>query len=178
MNKKEKSLSYDLLRRLVSYDPKTGLFTRKLVGAKGGSLFKPKNIKIGKTDDRGYERIYINNEYFRSHRLAWFYCNGQWPNGSLDHVDRNKLNNRIDNLRVATQRDNTRNTKARLGKCVPYKGVIMRPEKGSYRAKIMKNKKQTSLGEFKTPEEAARAYDKAAKEEFGEFAYLNFPDET
>lgn len=93
----------------------------------------------------------------------------------IDHIDRNPLNNQRDNLRSATKSQNKANTPARRNNTTGFKGVTFHPGTQKYRAQIMINKKLKHLGLFVDPENAAKAYDKAAKLYFGEFAYLNFP---
>lgn len=88
----------------------------------------------------------------------------------LDHKDGNGLNNQKANLRIATPTQNRMNSRPH-GK-IKYKGVYL--NKGKYMARIrLGNKPLIYLGRFSTPEDAARAYDKAAAELFGEFAHLN-----
>ena len=93
----------------------------------------------------------------------------------VDHINRNKLDNRKENLRVCTSSDNSKNKKPynRFG----YKGIV-KFSSGKYQAMIWDGKKNIHLGNFPNLQEAAREYDKAAKKYHGEFAYLNFPDET
>ena len=86
-----------------------------------------------------------------------------------DHKDRNALNNQKDNLRICTHQQNCANRGPRQN-FLGYKGVTL-IRSGRFMARI----KGKSLGTFDTPEEAARAFDKYAYEQDGEFAYLNFP---
>ena len=103
------------------------------------------------------------------------------PEGMIvDHIDRNPLNNRKSNLRLATPAQNVANTEARRttrhGKpSSGYKGVSKCGKTGRFRAQIFSEGKSRSLGYYDSPEEAAKAYDEAAKEEWGEFAVLNQP---
>jgi hypothetical protein len=92
------------------------------------------------------------------------------PDMVVDHIDGNGLNNQKGNLRVCTNTENVRNqTRIKNG----YKGVSR--DKQAWRSRIFVNKKFISLGRYDTPEEAAKAYDKAARKFFGVFARPNFP---
>jgi hypothetical protein len=95
------------------------------------------------------------------------------PDGmEVDHVNRNKLDNRRRNLRAATRRQNDCNRAA--WKTCGYRGVALTPRKTPWAARIRVNGKLTHLGSFHSAEEAARAYDAAAILHHGEFAVLNF----
>ncbi len=95
----------------------------------------------------------------------------------VDHIDHDGLNNRRSNLRPATRSQNSRNMGSPTGARTPYKGVGWHSRDQSWRAYISIDRRQISLGYFATEEEAARAYDAAAVEAWGEFAWLNFPEE-
>lgn len=96
-----------------------------------------------------------------------------------DHIDGNRLNNQRSNLRVCTCAQNLHNSKKTNKSChSQYKGVTWRIQDNKWWARITFNCKSISIGLFKTELDAARAYDRAAREYFGEFARLNFPDEA
>ncbi len=98
------------------------------------------------------------------------------PKGmETDHKDFNKLNNQRSNLRVCDRYQNMRNRKPNRGNSY-YKGVSFSKRDNIWRAVIFYDGKQVFVGHFKNEEEAARAYDRKAKELFGEFAYLNFKE--
>jgi len=149
-------LSYEKLRRLFYYDPETGLFSR-LAGKR----------KVGSLTGNGYFCIKIgpagSNRRYMAHRLAWFYTYGKWPNHEVDHINGNRLDNRIANLREATRSQNE--FAAKKGK-----GIRWEPKRKKWLARIGVNWKQINLGRYATREEALAAYKKAAKEAFGEFA--------
>ena len=95
----------------------------------------------------------------------------------VDHINGNPLDNRKSNLRICTHAENQRNRGANKNNTSGYKGVHWSKTTKKWRAEIRHDNKSIHMGYFKTPEEAARAYDKKAKELHGEYAYLNFPDE-
>jgi hypothetical protein len=95
-----------------------------------------------------------------------------WP--MVDHINLNGLDNRRTNLRPATRAQNMHNRRLNANNTSGYKGVSR--DRSKWRAHIKLNSRQRSLGTFATPEQAARAYDAAARELFGQFARLNFPD--
>lgn len=90
----------------------------------------------------------------------------------VDHINRNKLDNRIINLRPATRYENSRNISKSQNTKYKYKGIHLTAS-GKYQAMIWYNKKNHCIGSFTTQEEAAIAYNKEAIKIFGEFAHLN-----
>ena len=94
----------------------------------------------------------------------------------VDHINHNGLDNRRENLRLCTRLQNSRNRLPSRGGTSKYKGVTRSKRRKKFMAEIRVNQKKQYLGYFDSEIEAAKAYDKKAKELFGEFAYLNFPD--
>jgi hypothetical protein len=97
-----------------------------------------------------------------------------WP--LVDHVSGDGLYNRRSNLRPATVAQNSQNRRPYPGGSSRFKGVCWNSKSGKWQAGIKINRRSCHLGLFVSEEDAARAYDKAAREVFGEYAYLNFPE--
>ena len=122
---------------------------------------------------KGYAATCKGNRWVMLHRLVM----GN-PPGQVDHKNLNKLDCRRDNLRLCTNTQNQGNrAKQKRPATSKYKGVDLRACSGRYRAQIHRGGKVINLGNFANEEDAARAYDRAAREYFGEFARCNFPAE-
>lgn len=164
------NISIDTLRDSFICDAEKGL----LVWREGRG--RSRSGKAAGHKNEGYVEVRINHKYLRAHNIIFAMHYGRWPENILDHINHDKSDNRICNLREATQAENVRNrqkTKDRDG----YKGVC-KSLSNTWQARIRSDKKFIHLGMFKTAIEAALAYDLAAKKFHGEFACLNFPEQT
>jgi hypothetical protein len=94
----------------------------------------------------------------------------------VDHINHNRLDNRHCNLRVCTHQENNFNRRSTPGSSSQFKGVSWSRRRSKWHAVIDIDKKTRHIGYFTDEVEAAKAYDRKAKEHFGDFAYLNFPD--
>lgn len=159
----ETGLTAERLREVLSYNQQTGIFRWRV------SIRRTRTGMIaGCLDAHGYWRICIDQRHYKAHRLAWLYVYGEWPSDELDHKDLCRSHNWISNLRVAGQAMNNANRKAYRNNKSGIKGIYSC--QGRWRAMIRQNNKSMHLGCYDTPEEAHRAYCKAAAELFGEFA--------
>ena len=126
--------------------------------------------QAGAVDARnGYSRIHINGRLYLAHRIAWLYVNGEWPADEIDHIDMNRSNNRISNLREATKGENMRNKRAYSNSKTGVKGVHWHKQHRKYAATINRDGKAKHIGLFATVKDAAAAYETAAIREHGEF---------
>lgn len=128
--------------------------------------------KAGTITNSGYYSIGINNKIYRNHRLIFLYHYGYLPK-YIDHIDRNKLNNRIENLRNVVHQQNQWNRSKSKNSSSQYKGVTWDKQTNKWMVQIKINKKQIHLGRFTNEIDAAKAYNKKATELFKEYANIN-----
>lgn len=163
MSSKEDRITADFVRELFHYDADTGVFTRRVtrqgLNARVGDI--PGTIK-----PNGYRVIWILGANHMAHRLAWLYMHGEWPKGHIDHINQDKGDNRIANLRVVTHTVNMHNRTVNRNNRTGLRGVsfINGNKKKRFRAHIGFDGKTLHLGSFATAEEAHAAYCKAAAE--------------
>lgn len=148
------SLSLGILRECLHYDPETGVFTRKV--ATSGRRGRAGSV-CGYPDKKGHLYICFRGSRYAAHRLAWFYVYGRWPADLIDHINGERGDNRIANLREADVVLNGQNQrKGRRGSSTGVLGVCV--QKNRFRAQINIGGKNTYLGVYKTVEEASEVY--------------------
>lgn len=170
-SKPHNDLTATYVRSILSYDPLTGILTwkrREDARPQWNGVFAGK--PAGALHPNGYIIISINNRLYRAHRLAWLIMTGEWPLNEIDHKYRNRADNRWHMLREATHAQNAYNMK-RSPKS-GFKGVILGPA-GRWHAQITYNFRNIFLGSFATKEQAAKTYDEAAKQLYGDYASHN-----
>lgn len=148
----------ELTERLI-YEPDTGLFRYAKSGV--GFSQKPVGSVAGCSDERGYLIVRIKNRSYYLHRLAFFYMNGRWPT-EVDHVNGIRSDNRWENLREATRREQVQNQGIGKRNKSGYLGVSW-SQFGKWVAQISIDGKRYNLGYFVTAEDAAEAYQEAKK---------------
>jgi hypothetical protein len=126
--------------------------------------------EAGSHDHAGYVTLNINGKHYRAHRLAWLLQFGVWPDIELDHINRNRSDNRIENLRLATKAQNAINSGVPANSSCGVKGVHWHSGARKWRAKIKVNGRSQHLGYFRDRAAASAAYDEAARIHFGSFA--------
>jgi hypothetical protein len=142
------------LKSILHYNHETGVFT--------WLVQKSKNTKIGSIAGSprsdGYIKIRINRKPIYAHRLAWFYVTGSWPNGCIDHANRDPSDNRLCNLREASHQENLQNTGKRPNKTSIYKGVSFNARDKNWLAQANISGVHKRIGTFATQELAYIAY--------------------
>ena len=150
-------LTAERLRHLLDYNPATGEFTHRTShdGIKSGSI-------AGTVDSRGYHRIGVDGSYYQASRLAYLWMTGEWPPEQMDHINRDRADDRWENLRAVSCSENARNRKLPRRNDLPT-GVHSSPNSHKLQAQISVNGKKLHLGMFSTPEAAAAAYERALR---------------
>ena len=170
VTKEEEAWIKDNLR----YDPDTGDLWWTKQNRSGRQFEKPAG-SFYKTSGYIYIKSRVGLVVYRclAHRVAWFIHYDVWPKDQIDHINGDRTDNRIVNLREATGSENQGNRKIHEGGTSKYKGVSWKKQYSKWVAKIVVNHKNIHLGYYDNEEKAALAYNKAALEYFGEFAKIN-----
>lgn len=147
-----------LLKTLFEYNDKTGLFIRRVSYGPAKAGTSPGAMNSG-----GYIQISIGRRLYLAHRLAWMYVYGEWPTGTVDHINRNPLDNRLENLRIVTHSENCQNASMYQNNTSGRRGVSWRKDCCKWAAYIRHENKQYHLGYFDDVDEAGRAHVEAAK---------------
>lgn len=100
-------MAEDTLAEMIRYDPDTGHLWWKVGGGR-----RHMDRPAGTVNPNGYVQVQINKVLYKAHRLAWFLYHGAWPDGEIDHINRVRDDNRIENLRVVDRMDNAANNGA------------------------------------------------------------------
>ena len=130
--KRDSEISVDALRDLLSYDAETGLLTWRVrrgrveVGQAAGNPMKS-----------GYLQVMIGGRTYLAHRLAWLHHFGRWPDGDVDHINRVRTDNRVENLRECPRSANMANSKCHEDNQLGVKGVCWHPAAKKWKASVM-----------------------------------------
>lgn len=156
----ETSLTADRLREVLDYCPETGIFRRR----PGPHTLEKSGKPVGNLTGNGYLKVLVDGKHYRAHRLAWLYVYGEFPSVDLDHINRIGLDNRIANLRLASDSENNQNRSMQRNNRSGYRGVHWNARDKCWHAQIQVNKKIRHLGSYRDPEAAYAAYCAAAAE--------------
>lgn len=132
-------MTQEELKQWLNYDPDTGIFVwlnasayqQRLIGDQAGSI-----------QDNGYRYIMVCGKLYKSSRLAWFYMTGEWPEKLVDHKDKDRLNDKWDNLRPATHSENNCNRSVQTNNTSGVTGVSYSDRDGKWIADISKHGKR------------------------------------
>jgi hypothetical protein len=153
-------LTQQRLHELLRYDLETGVFTY--------ACARPK-VRVGAVAGHthaghGYRQIKLDGRLYLAHRLAWLYVHGRWPSDMLDHIDRDRTNNRLSNLRESDRFLNRQNALVPRNSTSGIKGVTWNSTLGKWHARIGFGNKRHHVGWFHSAEDAALARAAAEKQ--------------
>lgn len=171
--------SPEVLRQLIRYEPETGkLFWKERDRAFFPSDWSwtvwnkrfPRKPAFTAKTGHGYRHGSVIGFTFSAHRAAWALHYGEWPQGQIDHINNDRADNRIKNLRVVTNSQNHMNKPISSANKSGFKGVDWSGKDQTWRARIKVMGVQHHLGHFPDRQSAAAAYAAAAKKLHGEYA--------
>lgn len=151
------------LKEIISYCPETGTF--RWIQTRYKSVAE-KGMLAGGTSKTGYHRIAINNKRYQSHLLAWLYVYGCWPDGEIDHINHDRSDNRICNLRVVDSSGNKKNLSLASNNASGITGVYWYERYKAWSAQIQVDGKVIYLGRSANMIDAA-ALRKSAEKRYG-----------
>ena len=153
-------LTQERLKELLHYDPETGIFINL---TQRGPIKKSTVAGYNRSD--GYIHIQIYRKKYLAHRLAWLYVHGNFPEKYLDHINEVKDDNKLLNLRIATNQENQHNvSKPNISNISGLRGVSWHKRIKMWTARIQLNGRRKHLGVFDTAEQASEAYVTAKRE--------------
>jgi hypothetical protein len=162
------TIDLERLKKRLRYDPETGQFTwLKGKPNREGRRGRP----AGSTDSRGYVKISASSGRFFAHRLAWAFHYGGWPPEDIDHINGDPADNRIQNLRLATDAQNHANQGPARNSKSGVKGVYWDKNARKWKAQIVANGESIHLGYFSDKDDATAARLQADKKYQGAFAW-------
>jgi hypothetical protein len=149
---RQETLTHSAVKDMLHYDPESGIFTwrqrlsqRAKIGMQAGCV----------STVSGYVLLGIQRKLFHAHRLAWFYVHGAWPKHQIDHINGNRSDNRLVNLRDVPNQVNSQNTRPKANRLV---GASLHKKSGRWMARIVVKGKCVSLGYHASAQEAHAAY--------------------
>lgn len=164
-------LTAEYVRECLDYDPDTGLLKwkkRPVEHFKSDRNWKMWNTRFSDkntgsfVNKKGYMNIKLNGTTYRTHRIVWLIVHGEWPKDHIDHIDGDRINNKIENLRDVPNSENHKNMAMMYINTSGHSGVSFRGK--NWIARISVNGKEKHLGVFKTIDEAIKARKAAEKE--------------
>lgn len=160
------TVDLEIANKLLIYNHKNGVFIWKdrspdlFITRLGCKLWNAKHAgkKAGCLLKNGYRQIVVFHKCYRASRLAWLMHYGKWPENMIDHINHDRADDRIVNLRDVTNSENTRNQSRSKHNTSGFTGVGFRKKRGKWRARIIVDGKEIHLGYFDCAESAYAAY--------------------
>lgn len=146
-------ITQDYVQSLLTYNPNTG----ELRNAVDRNTRAPKNALAGSLTTDGYISVQLCGKKYQAHRLIWLYVTGEWPQQEIDHINRNRSDNRWVNLRVVTRLENSRNTNGHTKSKSGVKGVAYVSSLKKWQVQMRVCGKTHYIGVYDTICEAANA---------------------
>lgn len=162
-------LTQERLKQALHYDPETG----EWIWLKALSYNVPAGQSAGTISVHGYRIITILGVKHRASRLAWLYMTGNWPQSEMDHINRCKLDDRWENLRVVSRSENALNRDMQSNNTSGARGVHWDASRGKWVAQIKTEGVAFFVGRYDSFDEAVAARDSAVQDTHGDFANLN-----
>jgi len=145
-------LTQEFVQHLFDYNPETGHLIWK-----NPLTNRVRKGRIAGAIDRGYYRIGIHNNRYDSHRIIWLYVYGYFPENEIDHIDRNRLNNKLSNLREVSRQCNHRNINIQANNSSGVSGICFVKRDIKWMAHIKVSGKHYNLGQYEDYIDAACA---------------------
>lgn len=149
----EKILTQDWLRSLLDYDPETGVFINKVTRNPRAKIGRP----AGTLNSEGYTVFQINGKKIFAHRAVWLYVHGAWPQDEIDHINRNRNDNRLCNLRAVDRCANAVNTGAFVNNTSGHKGVTWSARRKKWQVQMQVRRKTFYVGQYDLLADAVQA---------------------
>lgn len=165
-------LTQELVKELFDYDPLTGIFIKKMKIGKKGRIGDRADF-VFKTNRSLKRQVTIYSKHYLAHRIAWLYMTGVMPKNQIDHINGDQMDNRFENLREATNQQNSFNRGARITSKSGIRGVSWSKAAKKWMAMGCINGKSKYLGIYESLDDARKAYHDFSIREHGEFSYVN-----
>lgn len=157
-------ITFEEANTLFNYNPETGSLTWKVSRSSRVKIGQ----RVGSLMSEGYLRTRIGGRNYLVHILIWLITYGEFPEGLLDHINRDKSDNRISNLRIVSKSGNNKNKNPYSNNTSGHTGICWNPRNSNWMAYISKDRKHINLGSFTEKTEAIAAYEKASLELYPE----------
>lgn len=164
-------ITAEYLRERLDYNPETGIFVWKAHPNFPTTQVRLVGTRAGSVNNEGYRQIRVNGGRWEEHRLAWLYIHGEMPdNLCIDHINMDRGDNRISNLRLATNGENNQNRAPQSNNKLGVKNVSAQTISGNFAVSFHLKGERLYFGTYKTLEEAAAVANRERKRLHGEFA--------